>query len=49
MPAYICPSCKKEVVDVKVYHHEPDEVTCPYCKTRFKTDGSGGYRGYGQQ
>lgn len=50
MPSYKCPKCQKAVVDLKVYHHEPEQVTCPYCKTTFKTNGSGGgYGGYGQQ
>jgi DNA-directed RNA polymerase subunit RPC12/RpoP len=37
MPSYICPHCSQPVIDVKVYHHEPEQVTCPYCKTTFKT------------
>jgi DNA-directed RNA polymerase subunit RPC12/RpoP len=37
MPSYICPRCSQPVIDVKVYHHEPEQVTCPYCKTTFKT------------
>ncbi len=42
MPGYMCPYCKNHFYDVKVYHHEPDKVTCPRCKRDFPTTPAAG-------
>lgn len=38
MPGYTCPYCKQHFFDVMVYHHKPEQVTCPRCKHTFPTD-----------